>query len=123
MSFLINDFALKKSRKDNIYKESTFYMNENIHVICSLQSLLATLNILPSTCIYILWCYIFCLNYTQIVLLTSNFEIQYGFSLHLINSLFWRTGGARAPRLKICRGPRVALIRPCLIGIDVVEFS
>ena len=54
MSFLINDFALKKSRKDDIYKESTFYMNENIHVncTCSLQSLLATLNILPSTCIY-----------------------------------------------------------------------
>ena len=52
MSFLINDFALKKSCKDKIYKESTFYMNENIHVNCSLQSLLATLNILPSTCIY-----------------------------------------------------------------------
>ena len=51
MSFLIKDFALKKSCKDNIYKESTFYMNENIHVN-SLQSLLATLNILPSTCIY-----------------------------------------------------------------------
>ena len=44
MSFLINDFALKKSRKDDIYKESTFYMNENIYVncTCSLQSLLAT---------------------------------------------------------------------------------
>ena len=38
MSFLINDFALKKSlkSKDNIYKESAFYMNENIHVNCSL---------------------------------------------------------------------------------------
>ena len=98
MSFLINDFALKKSCKDNIYKESTFYMNENIHVNCSLQSLLATLNILPSTCIYYGAIYIFCLNCTLIVLLTSNFEIQYGFSLHLINSLFRRTGGARAPR-------------------------
>ena len=43
MSFLINDFALKKSCKDNIYKESTFYMNENINVNCSLLSLLATL--------------------------------------------------------------------------------
>ena len=76
-------------------RSETILANYNLH------SLLAMLNILPSTCIYYGAVY---LNYTQFVLLTL-FKIQYDFSWHLINTSFWRTGGARAPGRKYAAGP------------------
>ena len=51
MLSLINDFALKKSRKHNIYRKSTFY-RVKISISIIVYSLLTMLSILPLTCMY-----------------------------------------------------------------------